>query len=84
MTRLERAAYERDREERKSSSSSTGIGFFGALGILFIGLKLAGVIDWSWVWVTAPLWGGFALALVVIAIYCALLYFGNKPSNRWR
>ena len=43
------------------------IGFFGALGLLFIGLKLGGVISWSWVWVTMPLWGGFAfLALVII------------------
>jgi hypothetical protein len=24
-------------------------------------LKLTNVINWSWWWVTAPLWGGFAL-----------------------
>lgn len=27
--------------------------------ILFVGLKLTGFIDWSWWWVTAPIWGGF-------------------------
>ena len=48
-----------------SSSTSGGIGFFGLLAILFIGLKLTGFIDWSWWWVLAPLW---APALVVIAI----------------
>jgi uncharacterized membrane protein len=32
------------------------IGFFGALGLLFIGLKLAEVIQWSWLWVLAPFW----------------------------
>jgi hypothetical protein len=31
----------------KSSGSSGGIGFFGALTLLFIGLKLGGVINWS-------------------------------------
>lgn len=37
-----------------------------ALGLLFIGLKLGGIIDWSWWWVLAPFWGGIAFALFVI------------------
>ena len=51
------------------------IGFFGLLAIVFVTLKLIGVIDWSWVWVLAPLWGGFMLffmtvfALIVFEIY---------------
>ena len=40
----------------------------GALFLLFLGLKLGGVIDWSWWWVTAPLWGGLALFLAVLAV----------------
>lgn len=57
----------------KSSSSSGGIGFLGLLGVAFIVLKLTGHIDWSWWWVTAPLWGGFALLLI---LYLAIaLYF---------
>lgn len=27
--------------------------------------KLGGVIDWSWWWVTLPLWGGLAVLLAV-------------------
>lgn len=38
-----------------SSSSSGGIGFAGALTIVFIVLKLTGVIDWSWWWVLSPI-----------------------------
>jgi hypothetical protein len=51
------------------------IGFFGLLGILFIALKLTGVIAWDWIWVTAPLWGGIAVALVfsLIALFAALV-----------
>lgn len=30
--------------------------FFSLLTILFIGLKLTGHIDWSWIWVLAPIW----------------------------
>lgn len=52
---------------------SGGIGFFGALALLFIGLKLGGVITWSWVWVLSPLWGPFALVLV-IALFVVLFF----------
>jgi hypothetical protein len=54
-----------------NNSSSSGIGFFGLLTIVFIVLKLTGVITWSWWWVTAPLWGGFAL-LIIILLFLAL------------
>lgn len=52
-----------------SNSSSSGIGFLGLLGIVFITLKLMHYIDWSWWWVTAPLWGGFVIALAILAIF---------------
>lgn len=32
------------------------------LGIAVIVLKLCGVIDWHWAWVTAPIWGGILLS----------------------
>ena len=53
---------------KTSSSSSNGIGVFGLLGVAFVVLKLTGYIDWSWWWVTAPFWGGFALLLGVLLI----------------
>ena len=33
--------------------------------IVFLVLKLTNVIDWSWWWVTAPLWAPFALVVIV-------------------
>ena len=50
-----------------SSSSSGGIGFGGALTLLFIGLKLTNQIDWSWWWVLSPIWIIFGFILVVLA-----------------
>jgi len=38
----------------------------GALFLLFLGLKLTGYIDWSWWYVTMPLWGGVGLFLAII------------------
>lgn len=61
----------------QQSSSSSGIGFFGLLGIVFITLKLTGVIDWSWWWVTAPLWVGPVLMLVVAFAYVSIATRGR-------
>jgi hypothetical protein len=52
----------------KSTTSSGGIGVLGLLGVVFVTLKLVGVIDWSWWWVTAPFWGGLALVLAIVGV----------------
>ncbi len=51
-----------------SNQSSGGTSILGLLGIVFITLKLCGVINWSWWWVTAPFWGGAALAIILVLI----------------
>jgi hypothetical protein len=38
------------------------------LGVLFIGLKLGGVIDWPWLWVLAPIWMPISLAILLLVI----------------
>ena len=50
------------------NSSSGGISFTGALTLLFIGLKLGGVIMWSWWWVLSPIWISLIIILIIIAI----------------
>jgi len=50
-----------------SSSSSSGIGFFGLLTVLFIGLKLTGFIAWSWWWVLSPSWIPLVLFVVLVS-----------------
>lgn len=47
---------------------SGGIGLPGALFITFLILKLCNVIDWSWWWVTAPLWIPVGLVIIIIAL----------------
>ena len=54
--------------EKKTVVRSQGIGFVGALTIAFIVLKLCKVIDWSWVWVLAPLWINLGLTIIVVII----------------
>lgn len=61
----------------KNSNGSNGIGFLGLLAIAFIVLKLTNYIDWSWWWVTLPLWGGFALVIFIILIVFLVKIFKN-------
>lgn len=66
-------------DSKKYSISTGGIGFNGALFITFLVLKLTNVINWSWWWVSAPLWIpaalvlGIGLFVLVIAIIAELI-----------
>lgn len=51
-----------------TSTTSGGIGFAGLLTIVFIVLKLTGIIAWSWWWVLAPLWISAAVGVLVFAV----------------
>jgi hypothetical protein len=74
-----------------SAAGGGGIGLLGAMFLIFLTLKLCGVIDWSWWWVTAPLWaipalliGIIALVLAAIVILVVLDHFRPKrpkPNN---
>ena len=52
--------------------ASYGTGFASLLAIVFIVLKLCGVIAWSWWWVLSPLWisaiGWVILVIIVLLI----------------
>ena len=49
-------------------SKEDRIGALDILAVLFIALKLIGVIDWSWEYITTLFWGGIVLSLVVVGI----------------
>lgn len=64
--------------ESSVSARSGGIGFLGLLGILFIGLKLTGYINWSWLWVLSPIWGGCGCVLILCFVILVIAAFVNK------
>ncbi len=67
----------------KNNESAGGIGFLGLLGIVFIVLKLCGVINWSWWIVLLPLYGGFAIFLTVALIFtfvCCVKYWMKRKG----
>jgi uncharacterized membrane protein YqjE len=64
-------------DDKPQANLSPFGGFFGLLTILFIGLKLAGYIDWHWIWVFSPLWLPAAVVLtIVVVVFLAYLIGG--------
>lgn len=57
---------------QKTTNGGNGIGFGTVLFIVFLTLKLTGVIAWSWWWVTAPLWIPAAVIVLVLVLVVAL------------
>jgi len=49
-----------------------------ALTVLFIALKLCGIIDWSWWWVLSPIPITLGIALGVFAVVLSVLMIGKK------
>lgn len=52
-----------------------GIGFCSALALLFIAFKLLHIINWSWLWVLAPIWIPSAIAVAVLIIVGLIYLF---------
>ena len=52
---------------------SNGIGLPMVLFLIFLVLKLTNNIDWSWWWVTSPLWIAFGLAIVLTIVFMMML-----------
>lgn len=50
-------------------ASAGGIGFTGLLTLVFITLKLVGVIHWPWIWVLSPLWISVLFIILVVVIF---------------
>lgn len=59
-------------QDRNTNATSGGVSLSTVLFLIFLILKLIGTIDWSWWWVTAPLWGPFALLIAGLVVYITI------------
>lgn len=48
--------------------TSQSFPLFTILFLIFMTLKLCGVITWSWIWVTAPIWAPVLIVLTIFAV----------------
>ena len=47
---------------------------FATIFVVFLILKLTGVIAWSWWWVTSPIW----ISLIIVAVMIIIIAMFNK------
>ena len=62
----------------KTPITAVGPSFATLLTILFITLKLCGIITWSWVWVLSPLWISISLVIGIVIIAATLMTVGKS------
>ena len=51
-----------------------GLGLADVLTIVFIVLKLIGIIEWSWFWVLSPVW----ISVILIVVLSVVLYIIDR------
>lgn len=54
-----------------NSEKTSGVDFTDLLTIVFIVLRLCGIITWSWWWVLSPLWIsaiGWVILLIIVLL----------------
>lgn len=69
-----------------TTTQRSGMGLLGWVFVVFLVLKLGVgdtvVQDWSWWWVTAPLWGGFAVALIFFIVVGSVIFVVELNRTR--
>jgi len=68
----------------RNKSDYVSLNFTNSLALLFIGLKLADIITWPWLWVTAPIWIPLAVLItlpVLTTIVIAIVKSVNRTSK---
>lgn len=65
----------------KYNNSGGGVGIATVVQIVFIILKLVGVIDWSWGIVLIPLWIELGLTAFVLLLWWAAVAFKKRRKK---
>ena len=63
-----------------NNTKQGGPGIVSVLTIVFIVLKLLGVIKWSWIWALSPIW---ISAVIVVAVFSVILIGGRIKKGNW-
>lgn len=57
----------------RNNTAAVWMTLCGLFDITLIVLKLTGVINWSWLWVLAPIWIPTAITLAIIVIVLVVI-----------
>lgn len=51
-----------------------GVSFAGLLTCIFVAGKITGLLDWSWVWIAAPLWLPWAILPLIVGVLFTIIF----------
>ena len=68
--------------KREDAQTATGLSLPVVVFVVFLTLRLAGVISWSWWWVTSPLWIVAALIVAITILYVAVFVYRYRQHKR--
>lgn len=60
-----------------NNGSRGGVSICTVVGIVFIILKLVGVITWSWVWVLCPFW----IPIILLILFLIFAFIIDKLDD---
>ena len=63
-----------------TKTTQGGLGIVSILTIVFIVLKLSGVIKWHWMWVLSPIW---ISALTAVILFAGILIGVRLKKGKW-
>ena len=63
----------------REKKRSKGIGLCGSLVTLFIILKIANIISWSWLWVFSPIW---ITLIICVVVFGSILVVGRMKKGK--
>ena len=67
--------------KKEVSNNLISLNFLEALFLLFLGLKLGNVIDWSWWWVFSPIWIPLLAGLIIIVVALIIAVLQSKGKE---
>ena len=68
--------------KREDAQTATGLSLPVIVFVVFLTLRLTGVISWSWWWVTSPLWIITAIIVATIILYVAVFTYRYRKHTR--
>lgn len=68
--------------KREDAQTATGLSLPVIVFVVFLPLRLAGVISWSWWWVTSPLWIATAIIVATTILYVAVFTYRYCKHKR--
>ena len=68
--------------KREDAQTASSLSLPVVVFVVFLTLRLAGVISWSWWWVTSPLWIVAAITVAITILYAVVFTYRYRKHKR--